>query len=89
MNKIYREFVKDCGFLDLLDLFDYKLTAITRATAHLELRRIILSRAIEGHLYYWNSKYMKEYLPTIDVTEKKFMFIDFRNYLEFEVKENN
>jgi|TARA_R110002020_G_C15756088_1_gene726612 hypothetical protein len=73
MEKMYKKFVRDGGFLNLLDLFDYKLTAITRATALMELKRIIFSH--------------QKVLSDIDKSQRQFMFIEFRNYLEFDIKE--
>lgn len=90
MDKIYKKFVKDGGFLNLLDLFDYKLTAVTRATAHMELRRIIFSRFQPPKVWdKQNLEFQKKVLSNIDKSQRQFMFVDFRNYLEFDVKEVN
>jgi len=76
MDKLYRENIKKHGLLDILDLFDYKLTAITRATALMELRRIV----------FYNNKVE---INHISKNEWQKFFLKFRNYLEFEVKEVN
>lgn len=90
MDKTYKKFVKDGGFLDLLDLFDYKLTAIQRATAHMELRRIVFSYFQPSRVWSEpNLEVQKKVLSNIDKSLRKTMFIDFRNYLEFDVKEVN
>ena len=90
MDKIYKKFVRDGGFLNLLDLFDYKLTAVTRATALMELRRIVFSRFRPPKVWSEpNLDYQKKLLCNIDKPQRQSMFIEFRNYLEFDVKENN
>ena len=80
MTKSYREYIKKHGLLDILDLFEYKLTAITRATALMELRRTV-------NLELNQVGGLRIYLHDLAPQNWRNIFLKFRNYLEFEVKE--